>query len=146
MLIFKRGDILKSKADVLVNPVNCVGVMGKGLAAQFKKIFPEVFKEYAKLCKRKILKPGKPYYCPSLFPHSVVLFPTKDHWRAKSKVTDIEQGLKKLRKNLVKWKISSIAVPALGCGLGGLDWKSDVRPLIEKYYSDVLIDVEVFEP
>lgn len=146
MLIFKRGDIFKSKADVLVNPVNCVGVMGKGLAAQFKKTFPHVFEEYVKLCEREILIPGKPYYCSSLFPPSVVFFPTKGHWRAKSKLTDIEKGLKNLRKNLIKWKVASIAIPALGCGLGGLNWKHDVRPLIEKYYSDTLIVVEVFEP
>jgi len=87
------GDILKSKAQTLINTVNCVGIMGKGIALEFKKRFPEMFKEYVEKCERKEVKPGVPYLYRSLFPPQIVNFPTKDHWKSVSRISDIELGL-----------------------------------------------------
>ena len=144
MLRFIKGDIFSSQADILVNPVNCVGTMGKGLALVFKKRFPDAFDEYVALCASGVLSPGKPHLCKSLFPPQIVLFPTKDHWRGAAKVEFIDQGLNELTKILIKHKVSSVAIPHLGCGLGGLSWKNEVLPLVQQYFGDSSLLVEVY--
>jgi len=149
MIELKRGDILKADAEALVNTVNCVGVMGRGIAMQFRKVFPECFKAYEAACKRKELRPGKMHVCDlNRFenPRIVINFPTKRHWKGKSKLEDIEAGLAALAALVRERHIHSIAIPPLGCGLGGLDWE-DVRPRIEEAFARMEdVDVLVFEP
>lgn len=149
MIELTKGDILKADAEALVNTVNCVGVMGRGIAAQFKKKFEENFKLYKKACDAGELRPGIMHVWDSnsfLNPRYVINFPTKDHWRANSKIEEIQAGLKALVEEVRTRKINSIAIPPLGCGLGGLEW-SQVRPEIEKAFAE-LPDVQVllFEP
>lgn len=149
MIELAVGDILKAKADALVNTVNCVGVMGRGIALQFSKAFPDVLKAYEAACKRGDVQPGKviSYDLSRLEqPHFVINVPTKRHWRGKSRMEDIDAGLTALVAEVQRLGIKSIAVPPLGCGLGGLDWK-DVRPRIEKAFES-LRDVRVilYEP
>jgi len=140
------GDILKSKAQTLINTVNCVGIMGKGIAVEFKKLYPEMFEDYVKRCERHEVKPGIPYlYKASLFPPQIINFPTKSHWRAASRVEDIEKGLKILVEKYKEWGVKSIAVPPLGCGNGQLLWET-VGPLIFKYLSKLDIPVELYAP
>jgi O-acetyl-ADP-ribose deacetylase (regulator of RNase III) len=149
MIELKQGDILRANAEALVNTVNCVGVMGRGLALQFKKVFPDNFKCYKTVCDRKELQPGKMliYDLNRLHkPRYVVNFPTKRHWKGKSRMEDIEAGLQTLVSEVQKRDILSIAIPPLGCGLGGLCW-SDVRAKIEEAFQG-LTDVQVllYEP
>lgn len=130
---YVSGDILKSKTEAIVNPVNCVGIMGKGVAKQFKDMFPDNFKAYEAACRHKAVQPGRMFVFETgnlVPPRFIVNFPTKRHWRDKSQIKDIESGLITLVKEILDRKISSVAIPALGCGLGELDW-NDVRPLIE---------------
>jgi O-acetyl-ADP-ribose deacetylase (regulator of RNase III) len=110
------GDILESKAQTLINTVNCVGVMGKGIALEFKKRFPAMFEDYAAKCERGEVRPGVPYLYRTLFPPQIINFPTKDHWRSVSKISDIERGLNYLLDNYKTWKVTSLAIPPLGCG------------------------------
>jgi O-acetyl-ADP-ribose deacetylase (regulator of RNase III) len=149
MIELKEGDILRADAEALVNTVNCVGVMGRGIALQFKKVFPENFKRYKALCDKKGLQPGKMFVFDlnCLYnPRYVINFPTKRHWRGKSRMEDIEAGLEALVKEVRNRDIHSIAIPPLGCGLGGLRW-ADVRAKIEEAFRD-LTDVQVllYEP
>ena len=149
MINLTQGDILSADTEALVNTVNCVGVMGRGIALQFKKVFPENFKQYKAACDRKEVQPGKmfTYNLNSLHnPHYVINFPTKRHWKGKSRMEDIESGLQALVEEVRKRKIHSIAIPPLGSGLGGLRW-ADVRVKIEKAFED-LSDVQVllYEP
>jgi O-acetyl-ADP-ribose deacetylase (regulator of RNase III) len=149
MITLQQGDILKAKADALVNTVNCVGVMGRGIALQFSKAFPEMFRAYEAACKRGDLQPGQvlTHDLGRLEPpHYVINLPTKKHWRGKSRLEYIEAGLEALVDEARRLGISSVAVPPLGCGLGGLDW-TEVRPRIEQAF-DRLPDVQVllFEP
>lgn len=144
MIRYVAGNLLDSPAQTLVNTVNCVGVMGKGIALEFKRLYPAMYKEYAAMCERHEVLPGVPY-CHSSSGRQIVNFPTKDHWRAKSRLEDVERGLRLLRENYRDWNITSIAMPPLGCGNGGLEWGA-VKPLIERYLSDVSIDVFVYEP
>jgi O-acetyl-ADP-ribose deacetylase (regulator of RNase III) len=144
-----QGDILKADAEALVNTVNCVGIMGRGIALQFKNAFPENFKRYKDVCERKELEPGKLFiFATNQFynPKYVVNFPTKQHWKEKSRMEYIESGLKALIKEIIERKICSIAIPPLGSGLGGLPWE-DVRKRIEKTFEQ-LPDVRVllYEP
>lgn len=146
---FTKGNLLQADTEAIVNTVNCVGIMGRGIAAQFKREFPENFKAYEKACKRHEVVPGKMFIFETGLatgPRFIVNFPTKRHWRGKSRIEDIESGLTALVDEVNARGIKSIAVPPLGCGLGGLDWK-DVRPLIEKAFA-TLPDVRalVFEP
>ncbi len=139
------GDLFQSRAQTLVNTVNCVGVMGKGVAEQFKKRFPDMFEDYKRRSDRKMVRLGEPY----LYEHSpdlqIVNFPTKDHWRSPSRLADIERGLDYLAKHSADWKITSIALPPLGCGNGGLEW-SEVGPLIFSKLHALPFDVEVYAP
>lgn len=149
MIELRHGDILKAKADALVNTVNTAGVMGRGIALQFKKAFPEVFKAYESACKRGEVRVGEVLsYDLNRFeqPHFVINVPTKKHWRGKSRMEHIESGLRALVEEVKRLGVKSVAVPPLGCGLGGLDW-ADVRPQIEgafKALPDVI--VLLFEP
>ena len=146
---FKKGDILEANAEALVNTVNCVGVMGRGIALQFKEAFPENFKAYALACKRRELEPGKMFvYRRNQLqnPKFIINFPTKRHWRGDSRIGDIELGLQSLVKEIRERKIGSIAIPPLGSGLGGLDWH-EVRPRIEKALAPLeSVSITVFEP
>jgi O-acetyl-ADP-ribose deacetylase (regulator of RNase III) len=149
MLELTNGDILKADAEALVNTVNCVGFMGRGIAAQFKRAFPENFRLYAAACKREEVQPGKMlvYETGRLGnPRFVINFPTKRHWRGKSRLADIEIGLEALVRDVRRLGIKSIAIPPLGCGLGGLNW-DDVRPMIERSFSSLPeVRALVFEP
>ncbi|WP_437637198.1 type II toxin-antitoxin system antitoxin DNA ADP-ribosyl glycohydrolase DarG [Sorangium sp. So ce854] len=146
---FTKGNILRADTEAVVNTVNCVGFMGRGIAAQFKRVYPENFKAYEAACKRKEVVPGRMFMFETgqlTNPRFIVNFPTKRHWRGKSRIEDIESGLVALVEEVTKRGIKSIAIPPLGCGLGGLDW-NDVRPLIERAFA-ALPDVRalVFEP
>ena len=139
------GDILQSKAQTLINTVNCVGIMGKGIAQEFKNRFPEMFDDYAERCERKEVKPGVPYLYKTLFPHQIINFPTKDNWKSVSRITDIEHGMQLLLSQYKEWGITSLAIPPLGCGNGQLEWKA-VGPLIYRYASQMDIPVELYAP
>jgi O-acetyl-ADP-ribose deacetylase (regulator of RNase III) len=149
MIEFTSGDILKSEADALVNTVNCVGVMGRGIALQFKNAFPDNFKAYEAACKREAVQPGRMFVYETgqlTPPRFIVNFPTKRHWRGKSRIEDIESGLADLVKVIREKGIRSIAIPPLGAGLGGLDW-NEVRPRIERALAGLAnVQVLVFEP
>ena len=144
-IIVKNGDILASHAEVLVNPVNCVGVMGAGLAKQFKDKYPLVFREYRRDCLSGRLKVGTVLFYRIEEGRWMAAFPTKHHWRHPSRIEWIEQGLMDLRNRLSSERIRSVAVPALGAGLGQLHW-SDVRPLIMGTLNLPEVTVEIYEP
>lgn len=135
MIEFKKGNMLEADAEALVNTVNCVGVMGKGIALQFKKAYPDNFKEYEKACRHNLVTPGKMFVRPSgaLFgPKYIINFPTKDHWKSSSKMEYINEGLSDLVTVIERLGIKSVAIPPLGCGNGGLDWMVVRRLMIEK--------------
>ena len=149
MITYKTGDILAEAAEALVNTVNCVGVMGRGVALQFKRAFPENFKAYAARCKRDEMRPGQVFVFETravVPPRYIINFPTKRHWRGKSRLEDIESGLESLAGEIRSRGIRSIAIPPLGSGLGGLHWPS-VRMRIEAALC-ALDDVQIviFEP
>jgi O-acetyl-ADP-ribose deacetylase (regulator of RNase III)/uncharacterized protein YwgA len=139
------GDILQSSAQTLVNTVNCVGVMGKGIALEFKKRFPDMFADYARRCERGEVKPGVPYVYRELFPPQIVNFPTKDHWKSVSRLADIERGLALLLEHYKEWGIESLAMPPLGCGNGQLEWRV-VGPLICQCVAKMEVPVEMYAP
>ena len=148
MITYKEGNILDEKADALVNTVNTVGIMGKGIALQFKLAFPENYKAYKDAVNRNEIVPGKVQIVPVNDINGVkyiVNFPTKAHWRYPSKIKWIEDGLNDLKIKLLKSDIKSIAIPPLGCGNGGLTW-NNVKPLIEQYLIGLDIDIIVYEP
>jgi len=149
MIELTKGDILKAEAEALVNTVNCVGIMGRGIALQFRKAFPENFKVYESACKANEVQSGKMfvYDLNRLYsPRFIINFPTKRHWKGKSRIEDIKSGLADLLDVLQRHQISSIAIPPLGCGLGGLDWE-EVRPLIiEAFQSLPNVNVLLYEP
>ncbi len=149
MKVVRHGNLLEIDVDALVNTVNCVGYMGKGIALQFKKAFPENFKAYSKACRAKQVKLGEMFVFKNkslLNPKYIINFPTKRHWREKSKIEDIEAGLTALSEKIRSLEIRSIAIPPLGCGLGGLDWKV-VRPKIENAMSTFKdVQISLFEP
>ena len=145
MIEVKKGDILQSGAQTLVNTVNCVGVMGKGIALAFKEQFPEMYKDYAKRCDSNEVKLGKPYIYKSLALPWVILFPTKDHWRSVSRVEDIIKGLEYIYKHYREWDVTSLAVPPLGCGEGGLEWRVIGRTLY-RYLKKLDIQIELYAP
>ena len=144
-----RGNLLDAQVDALVNTVNTVGVMGKGIALQFKRAFPENFKAYKKACDADEVEPGRMFIHDLgglVRPRYIVNFPTKRHWRGHSRIEDIETGLKALAHDIHRLGIESIALPPLGCGHGGLNW-SEVFPLIERMLGDLAdVDILVYEP
>ena len=145
-----HGDLLKQdNVDAIVNTVNCVGVMGKGIALQFKNKWPDNFAQYQAACKAGEVRPGKMHvYDAGAYaqPHFIINFPTKDHWRGNSKLAFIQDGLQDLIAQVQALGIRSIAIPPLGCGNGGLDW-ADVKPMIEAAFAVVPdVDVRLFEP
>ncbi|MGC3708632.1 type II toxin-antitoxin system antitoxin DNA ADP-ribosyl glycohydrolase DarG [Pseudomonas aeruginosa] len=145
MIILSKGNLLTAPAEALVNTVNTEGVMGKGIALQFKQAFPEMFKDYQNACKNNDIQLGKVH----VFdlgglvggPRWIINFPTKGHWKSKSKLENIQSGLDDLVQKINELHIKSIAIPPLGCGLGGLRWE-EVRPAIEEAFS-TLPEVEV---
>jgi len=149
MITYKTGDILNEEVEAIVNTVNCVGVMGRGVALQFKKRFPDNFKVYAIACKNKEVMPGKMFLYETgtlINPKYIINFPTKRHWREDSRIEYIEDGLRDLVALIHNLNIKSIALPPLGCGLGGLDW-NEVRTRIEAAFEKISnINVVVFEP
>lgn len=148
MIQLAEGNLLDAHVEALVNTVNTVGVMGKGIALQFKQAYPENFKAYARACDEGELKLGRMFVFDTgrLEPRYIINFPTKKHWRAKSRLRDVESGLQDLREVIQELGIKSIAVPPLGCGNGGLSW-ADVRPRIEDALSDIPgLDVRLFAP
>lgn len=146
---FVQGDLLISDAEAIVNAVNCVGVMGRGLALQFKRTFPANFKAYAAACKRGEVEPGRMFVFEtgaSVGPRYIINFPTKRHWRFRSRLDDIDAGLEALVGELEARGVRSVAVPPLGCGLGGLSWP-DVRARIEAHLGGLEgVDVRIHEP
>lgn len=149
MVELTRGNILKAEAEALVNTVNCVGFMGKGIALQFKKAYPDNFEAYRKACAAGEVQPGRMHIFElrsMLNPKFVINFPTKRDWRASSRYEDIEAGLKALVSDVRRLGITSIAVPPLGCGLGGLDWNR-VRPMIETAFAELpSVRILLYEP
>ena len=149
MIEFKSGDIFQEDAEALVNSVNCVGVMGRGIALQFKNSYPENFKAYAAACRREEVQPGRMFVFETgqlANPHYIINFPTKRHWRAKSRLEDIKTGLADLAREIERRSIRSIAIPPLGSNLGGLQWDV-VRPLIEAALGELPnLRISVFVP
>ena len=149
MIEFKAGDILAENVEAVVNSVNCVGVMGRGIALQFKNTFPENFKAYAAACKRNEVQPGRMFvFETSLLagPRYIINFPTKRHWRGKSRIGDIESGLVALAEEIRERNIGSIALPPLGSGLGGLEWREVRRRIEESLREFSEVRIVVFEP
>lgn len=148
MIVFEKGNLLKADVEALVNTVNTVGVMGKGIALQFKETFPGNFKAYQAAVKRGEIRVGSMFVVPLHRMDGVryiINFPTKEHWRSPSRLSYVQTGLQDLRRVIVEKNIQSIALPPLGCGNGGLDW-AEVRPMIEAALSDLDIKIVVYEP
>jgi O-acetyl-ADP-ribose deacetylase (regulator of RNase III) len=148
MISFKKGDLLKADAEALVNTVNTFGVMGKGIALQFKNQFPHNYSVYREACKLGKFKIGEVLLvkdCDLLREKYIINFPTKEHWKSGSKYEYIEKGLKALKEVLLEHNIKSVALPPLGCGNGGLDWNK-IKPMIVAALNDVPSEIQVFEP
>jgi O-acetyl-ADP-ribose deacetylase (regulator of RNase III) len=143
MITYVKGNLFQSPAKVLVNTVNTVGVMGKGIALEFKRIYPDMFREYQGLCERGQLRIGTLHLFKT--PHKWVLnFPTKQHWRQPSRLEYVEQGLQTFSRLCIENGIASAAFPPLGCGNGQLDYETQVRPLMEKYLDPLSIPIFVY--
>lgn len=149
MIYYKTGNLLDSEAEALVNTVNTVGVMGKGIALQFKNMFPNNFKLYAQACKNKEVKVGQLLVTEEealLAGKKIIInFPTKTNWRLPSEYQYIEAGLTELVRVIKEKNIKSIAIPPLGSGNGGLDWNK-VKQILEKYLTEVECDIHIYEP
>lgn len=143
MLIYRRTSLLESTAQTLVNTVNCVGVMGKGIALAFKEREPQMFAAYKKICDQKLLEPGKLWLWRGN-DHLTLNFPTKIHWRNPSKLEWIEAGLRKFVETYKSLGLTEVSFPRLGCGNGNLDW-NDVRPLMERYLSPLPIQIYIHD-
>lgn len=139
------GNLFNSQAQTLVNAVNCVGVMEKGIALQFKIRFPEMYRDYVRRCEQQLVKLGEPYLFTQLFPPWVLNFPTKDHWRSRSKLDSIQQGMDYMLQSYQTWGITSLAVPALGCGEGHLEW-NQVGLILYGYLKQMNIPIELYAP
>ncbi len=149
MINFKTGNILCDESQAIVNTVNCVGVMGKGLALQFRKAFPDNFEEYKLACNKGIVKPGEMFitrYDDILENKFIINFPTKKHWKGASKIEYIEDGLEDLLKKIKELNIKSIAIPPLGAGLGGLEWSQVKEKIIQTFISIENVEIVVYEP
>lgn len=149
MIEYKKGNILAEDVEAIVNTVNCVGIMGRGIALQFKNAYPDNFKAYAAACKRNEVQPGRMFIYDTgrlTNPRYIVNFPTKRHWKGKSRMEDVDAGLAALVAEIRARQIRSIAIPPLGSGLGGLDW-AKVRPRIESAMGGIgNVKVVIFEP
>ncbi|NVM66864.1 O-acetyl-ADP-ribose deacetylase (regulator of RNase III) [Mucilaginibacter sp. SG538B] len=149
MITYKNGNLPDDSAEGLVNTVNCVGVMGKGIALAFRKAFPDNYALYRAACIAGEIQVGKLWVVSDfnlIYGRKVIInLPTKKHWRDPSRYEYIEAGLSALVAYLKINPLHSMALPALGCGNGGLDWKK-VRPVIEAYLSELNIDIRVYEP
>lgn len=149
MIKFTQGDLFRSDVEAIVNTVNCVGIMGRGIALQFKKAYPANFAAYAEACNNKEVQPGKMFVFNTqqlTNPHFIINFPTKRHWKGASRIEDIESGLNALVTTIQENHIKSIAIPPLGAGLGGLEWAL-VREKIEQYLSRLNgVHILVYEP
>jgi O-acetyl-ADP-ribose deacetylase (regulator of RNase III)/uncharacterized protein YwgA len=139
------GDIFASEMQTLVNTVNCVGVMGKGIAELFKKRYPDMFADYVERCDRGEVRLGRPYQYRDLAGTSIINFPTKGHWRAATRLSDVEEGLDFFVEHYKSWGVASVAFPPLGCGNGGLEW-STVGPLMHFKLKGLEIPVELYAP
>lgn len=150
MIHFTRGNLLEADAEALVNTVNTVGVMGKGIALMFKEAFPKNFQEYETACERGEVEVGRMFVTERSAlagPRWIVNFPTKKHWRNRTKLEWVESGLADLRRVIEEKKIRSIAIPPLGCGNGGRDWTTEIRPLIVRSLQDLPdVGITVYEP
>ncbi len=149
MIQTAKGDLLQAGTEAIINTVNCVGIMGKGIALQFKQAFPRNYDKYRTACELGEVKPGRMFVYDTgsmINPRWIINFPTKGHWKAKSRLADISDGLDDLKRVIRDLKIRSIAVPPLGCGNGGLNWK-DVEPIIRKAFEDLPeVDVRLYAP
>lgn len=149
MIEIKSGDMFEGSADALVNTVNCVGVMGRGVALQFKERFPDNFKAYKRACDRGEVMPGHMFVFDrgeEMYPRWIINFPTKRHWRVASRMEDVSAGLDDLARQITRLGIRKIVLPPLGCGLGGLVW-TDVRSLIESKLSELKdVSISVYQP
>ena len=148
MIKFVKGDFFDYNADIRVNTVNCVGVMGAGVALAFKKRYPEMFKDYSRACSKKEVQPGIPHIWSenSMFNSlTIVNFPTKIHWKDPSEYDYIEKGLVWLKLFLKDKEDSTVTLPALGCGHGGLDW-SIVKRMVVEYLGNLSCTILLFEP
>ena len=147
MIRFTTGDIFAQPVDAIVNPVNCVGVMGRGLARQFKHRYPDAFVAYREACARGQLLPGRVFVYDTRAhrPTWIVHFPTKRHWRNPSAIGDIDAGLQDLAAAIPRHGIASLAIPPLGCGLGGLNWQA-VRAIVEARLASTACTITVLEP
>ncbi len=141
----KIGNIFDSKLQTKVNTINCVGVMGKGIALEFKNQYPAMYKEYVKLCSAGMVEPGKPYLYRDLLGTSILNFPTKEHWKSPSKLSYILDGLDWFVNNYASLGIESIAFPPLGCGNGGLSWEL-VGPIMYQKLKNLPIEIEIYAP
>ena len=139
------GDLFASEMQTWVNTVNCVGVMGRGVAKGFKERFPDMFADYKARCDRLEVQLGRPYLYRRMMEPWVLNFPTKDHWRSVSTLADIERGLDHLAAHLAEWQVTSLAVPPLGCGNGQLDWQV-VGPVLYERLGALGIPVELYAP
>ncbi|MBL7818658.1 MAG: macro domain-containing protein [Saprospiraceae bacterium] len=147
-MTYRIGNLMEAQTEALVNTVNTVGVMGKGIALQFKERFPNNNKEYIKACKSRDLDIGKLLIVDetTLEGRKIIInFPTKKDWKHRSAYAYIESGLAALVAELQKGHIKSIAIPPLGCGNGGLDWVK-VKPMMEQYLQDLPVDIQIYEP
>jgi O-acetyl-ADP-ribose deacetylase (regulator of RNase III) len=144
-MIYPPMDIFASQAQTLVNAINCAGVMGKGLALAFKQRFPEMYADYVVRCKGQQVRLGEPYLFRRDTPPWIINFPTKQHWRSPSHAEDIVAGMVYLQQHYQGWGITSLAVPALGCGLGGLAWE-EMRSILETYLVRLDIPIELYAP
>jgi len=149
MIKIVRGNIIDADVQALVNTVNTVGIMGRGIALQFKRAFPDNYEAYRKVCEKKQLETGMVYTYEreQLYnPRYIINFPTKRHWKSPSKMEYIESGLMALVQEITRLKIESIAIPPLGCGLGGLNWNEVYKKIEETLRPLNQIDIYVFEP
>lgn len=142
-MIYVTGDLFESHAQVLVNPVNIVGVMGKGIAREFKHRYPDMFEQYKRFCESGQFQIGSLWLYEG-HDKRVLNFPTKCHWRQPSRVTYITAGLESFVYYYKQWDIHSIAFPMLGCGNGQLNWEAQVKPTMEHYLSELSIEVYVY--
>ncbi|MGE5573364.1 MAG: macro domain-containing protein [Bacteroidota bacterium] len=145
MVQLVKGNLFDSQAQTLVNTVNCVGVMGKGIALEFKKRFPEMYDDYARRCAAGEVRLGQPYLFRRPVLPWILNFPTKGHWRSVARLSDIVRGLEYLTRHYKEWGITSLAVPPLGCGHGQLDW-TVVGPTLQRYLDLLDIPVELYVP